>query len=89
MTIWPSICYRFQTLLDITRQARMQLVWKTTSLFRASRGTKKQTFCREKSYTYGAHCLSKFVLVHQPNDDSSIPVLTGRKEQHGHYIIYH
>lgn len=45
---------------------------------------KKQAFCPEKSYTYGAHCLSKFVLVHQPNDNSSIPVLTGRKEQHGH-----
>lgn len=41
MTVWPSIYYRFQTLLDITRQARMQLVWKTTSLFRVSRGQKK------------------------------------------------
>lgn len=45
---------------------------------------KKQAFCPQKCYTYGAHCLSEFVLVHQPNDNSSIPVLTGRKEQHGH-----
>lgn len=71
MTVWPSIYYRFQTLLDIARQARMG-------------PKKKQAFCPEKSYTYGAHCLSKFVLVHQPNDNSSIPVLTGRKEQHSH-----
>ena len=84
MTVWPSIYYRFQTLLDIARQARMKLVWKTTSLFRVSRGQKKRAFCPEKPYTYGAHCLSKFVLVHQPNDNSSIPVLTSRKEQHGH-----
>lgn len=85
MTVWPSIYYRFQTLLDITRQARMQLVWKTTSLFRVSRGQKKkQAFSPQKCYTYGAHCFSEFVLVHQPNDNSSIPVLTGRKEQHGH-----
>lgn len=85
MTVWPSIYYRFQTLLDITRQARMQLVWKTTSFFRVIRGQKKkQAFCPQKCYTYGAHCLSEFVLVHQPNDNSSIPVLTGRKEQHGH-----
>ena len=41
MTVWPSIYYRFQTLLDITCQARMQLVWKTTSLFRVNRGQKK------------------------------------------------
>ena len=56
-----------------------------TSLFRVSRGQKKkQAFSPQKCYTYGAHCLSEFVLVHQPNDNSSIPVLTGRKEQHGH-----
>ena len=57
----------------------------TLSCKQSKKKTNKQTFFRfEKSYTYGAHCLSKFVFVHQPNDDSSISVLTGRKEQHGH-----
>lgn len=55
MTVWPSIYYRFQTLLDITRQARMQLVWKTTSLFRVSRGQKKNKRFARKNVILTVH----------------------------------
>ena len=67
----------------LSSQSAVDLENYLTLSCKQSKKKKKQTnkcfFCFEESYTYGAHCLPKFVFVHQPNDDSSISVLTGRK----------